>query len=117
MELQQKLLLSRNSIKESKADGNTLNLELIKLQNQIDIAMSEPNPNLTEIKERIMALASEKYLILGTLNEDNYLSHTIERLSETEPNSRLLTDITMKIIVSHTKATELILKNGQKVKI
>ena len=103
--------------KESKADDKTLNLELNKLKNQIDLAMSDPNPNLIEIKERIMALASEKYIALGNLTEDSYLSHNIERLSETELNSRLLTDIMMKIVVSHTKATELILKNGQKIKI
>ena len=117
IELQQKLLLSVKFKKESKADDKTLNLELIKLKNQIDLAMSEPNPNLIEIKERIMALASEKYIALENLNEDSYLSHNIERLSETELNSRLLTDIMMKIVVSHTKATELILKNGQKIKI
>ena len=111
------LVLSGCGKKESKEDDKTLNLELIKLKNQIDLAMRDPNPNLIEIKERIMALASEKYIALGNLNEDSYLSHNIERLSETELNSRLLTDIMMKIVVSHTKATELILKNGQKIKI
>ena len=116
MELQRKLLLSGKCNKPSKSDDKTLNLELIKLKNQIDLAMNEPTPNLEEIKESIMKLASEKYSILENIGEDSYLSHTIEGLSDAELNSKLLTAITMKIMVSRTKATELVLTNGQKIK-
>lgn len=116
MELQRKLLLSGKCNKPSKSDDKTLNLELIKLKNQIDLAMNEPTPNLEEIKESIMKLASEKYSALENIGEDSYLSHTIERLSTAEFNSKLLTVITMKIMVSRTKATELVLTNGQKIK-
>lgn len=114
-ELQQKLLLSGKCDKPSKSDGKTLNLELIKLKNQIDLAMNEPTPNLEEIKESIMKLASEKYSVLENIGEDSYLSHTIERLSDTELDSKLLPTITMKIVVSRTKATELVIINGQKI--
>ena len=110
-------MLSGKRNKPSKSDGKSLNLELIKLKNQIDLAMNEPTPNLEEIKESIMKLAREKYSILENIGEDSYLSHTIERLSDTELDSKLLTAITMKIVVSRTKATELVLKNGQKIKI
>lgn len=116
IELQQKLLLSVKFNKPSKSDDKTLNLELIKLKNQIDLAMNEPTPNLEEIKESIMKLASEKYSILENIGEDSYLSHTIEGLSDAELNSKLLTAITMNIMVSRTKATELVLTNGQKIK-
>jgi hypothetical protein len=116
MELQRKLLLSGKCNKPSKSDGKTLNLEFIKLKNQIDIAMNEPTPNLEEIKESIMKLASEKYSVLENIGEDSYLSHTIERLSDTELDSKLLTAVTIKIMVSRTKATELVLTNGQKIK-
>lgn len=64
-----------------------------------------------------MKLAREKYNILENIGEDSYLSHTIERLSDKELDSKLLTAITMKIVVFRTKATELVLKNGQKIKI
>lgn len=117
MELQNKLLLQGNSKKENTANNKALNLELIRLKNQIDLAMNEPNPNLTEIKQSIMVLASEKYTILGNLDADDHLSHIIEKLSKTELSSRLLKEIIIKIIVSHTKATELVLQNGQKIKI
>lgn len=117
IELQRKLLLSEKCKKASKPDSKTLNLELIKLKNQIDLAMNEPTPNLEEIKESIMKLAREKYSLLENIGEDSYLSHTIESLSDTELDSKLLTAITMKLVVSRTKATELVLKNGQKIKI
>lgn len=116
MELQRKLLLSGKCNEQSKSDGKILNLELIKLKNQIDLAMNEPTPNLEEIKESIMKLAREKYSILENIGEDSYLSHTIERLSDTELDSKLLTAITMRIVVSRTKATELVLTNEQKIK-
>lgn len=115
MELQRKLLLSGKCNKPSKSDDKTLNLELIKLKNQIDLAMNEPTPNLEEIKESIIKLASEKYSILENIGKDSYLSHTIERLKGTELDSKLLTAITMKIMVYRTKATELVLTNGQKI--
>lgn len=116
MELQRKLLLSGKSNKPSKSYDKTLNLELIKLKNQIDLAMNEPTPDLEEIKESIMKLASKKYSILENIGKDSYLSHTIDGLSDAELNSKLLTAITMKIMVSRTKATELVLTNGQKIK-
>lgn len=116
IELQRNLLLSGNFKKVSKADGKTLNLELIKLKNQIDLAMNEPIPNLEEIRKSIMALASEKYTVLYSLNlEESKLSYTIEQISQTELNSKLLQEVVMKITVSHTKVTELLLKNGQKI--
>lgn len=116
MDLQRKLLLSGKCNKPSKSDDKTLNLELIKLKNQIDLAMNEPTPNLEEIKESIMKLARKKYSVLENIGEDSYLSHTIERLSDIELDSKLLPTITMKIVVSRTKATELVLTNGQKIK-
>jgi hypothetical protein len=116
MELQRKLLLSEKCKKTSQAESKTLNLELIKLKNRIDLAMNEPTPNLEEIKESIMKLAREKYSILENIGEDSYLSHTIERLSNTELDSKLLPTITMKIVVSRTKAMEIVLTNGQKIK-
>ena len=117
VELQQKLLLSGKFKKESNADGKTLNLELIKLKNQIDLAMNEPTPDLARIKESIMTLASEKYTVMENISEDSYQSHIIEKHSERSLSGKLLAEITMKIVVSHTKATELVLKNGQKIKI
>lgn len=115
LELQKKLISKGKNV--GAKDMKSLNAELIILKNQIDLAMKEPTPNLNQIKESIMALAGEKYNIIDSVGEDSYISHVIEKISTTEIDSVVLEKIISKIKITHTKATELILQNGQKIKI
>lgn len=114
--LQEKLLQTKKvkTIKQGK--NKAINLELIKLKNQIDTALGESEPNIEQIKQSIMALASEKYNALSSeLIDSNVLSHTIQQISKTKLDSKSIKETTKTIRVSNCQATELVLKNNETI--
>lgn len=116
--LQEKLLQTKKTKSTKQEKNKTINLELIKLKNQIDTALSESEPNIEQIKQSIMTLASEKYNALNSESMDsNVLSHTIQQISQTELDSNSIKAIAKTIRVSDCQATELVLKNNETISL
>lgn len=98
-------------------NNKTINIELIKLKNQIDISLSESEPNFDEIKDNIMKLASEKFNMLSSsIADDDVINLAINKLNSTTLNSQLIREICTSIVVTHNTATSLILKNNGIIK-
>lgn len=116
--LQQKLAEETRpqEVKELNDQANITKLN--KLKNEIELEINETNPDYKSIKEKIMLLACEKYKGLEVLiQEDIEVYHIIGQLSKKEISSGLLKEVLKKITISHAKAVEFQLKNGQKISI
>lgn len=91
-----------------------MDLGIIRLQNEIDLALSAPKPNPAEIQQSIMKLAAQKYALAESSdNGGDELEQILPRLTGTALNSELLKHITAQIKVKHTQVIALVLKNGQ----
>ncbi|WP_312102887.1 recombinase family protein [Pygmaiobacter massiliensis] len=112
--LQNHLVANRYLAKARQDTQDQIDLGVVRMQNQIDLALNEPTPNLAEIQQIITALASQKYaLIQDPRYNEKELQEKIAQLATSSLDSRLLKEITAQIKLAHTAATALILKNGQ----
>lgn len=110
IEALQKRLYPKQAIPQT-ATSNQIDLAIVRLQNEIDHALSKQEPNLVEIEQNVVALAIQKYAsIQATDIGGEKLEHIINQLSGAELNSELLKHITAQIKVKHTQVTALVLK-------
>lgn len=114
--LQNHLTANRHLAKARQDTQEQINLGVVRMQNHIDLALNQSNPDLAEIQQSIMALAAQKYaLIQGTHCDEKELPEKIVQLLGSQFNSSLLKEITAQIKLAHTSIIALILKNGQTI--
>lgn len=114
--LQNHLAANRHLAKVRQATQDQIDLGVVRMQNQIDLALNESTPNLAETQQIITALASQKYALIQDTNcDEKKLQEKIAQLANSSLDSRLLKEITAQIKLAHTAATALILKNGQTI--
>ncbi|MEG0049976.1 MAG: recombinase family protein [Clostridia bacterium] len=102
--------------KAKNRTGKQIDLHTIRLQNEIDLALSASEPNPAEIQQSILALAAQKYaLIQDTDDGGKELEQILPQLTGTALHSELLKHITAQIKMSHAEVTALVLKNGQMI--
>lgn len=92
-------------------EDSRIDLGVIRLQNEIDHALSRPEPDLPQIRQSILALASQKYAFTEGAEDSGILS--LPRLNPSSLDAQGLKDITKQIIVTYISATALVLKKGQ----
>lgn len=92
-------------------EDSRIDLGVIRLQNEIDHALSRPEPDLAQIRQNILALASQKYAFAEDAEDGGVLS--LPRLNPNGLDTQGLKDVTERITVTYTSATALVLKNGQ----
>jgi hypothetical protein len=92
-------------------EDSRIDLAVIRLQNEIDHALSRPEPDLPQLRQSILALASQKYAFTEDAEDDGVLS--LPRLNPSGLNAQWLKSITEQITVTYIRATALVLKNGQ----
>lgn len=92
-------------------EDSRIDLGVIRLQNEIDHALSSPEPDLAQIRQSILALASQKYAVAEDAEDGGAFS--LPRLHPSDLDAQGLKDITERISVTYTNATALVLKNGQ----
>lgn len=114
--LQNYLAANRHLVIARQDTEKQIDLGVVRMQNQIDLALNQAVPDLTEIQQSIMALATQRYALL----QDDYcggkeLQAKIAQLSTPRLNSKKLKEITSQIQLAHTTATALVLKNGQTI--
>ena len=117
LKLQQDLI-AHKQYEVSTGSHQNLSVELIRIKNQIDLALSDENPNIEEIKNIMMSLASEKYHILDDVDfATSKQGYIIESLPHDKLDSRAIKEICRQIKVSHIKATQIILKGRETMPI
>lgn len=112
--LQQHLGERPHLAQAGEVSGKQIDLGTIRLQNDIDLALSQPEIDPANLQDRILSLAAQKY----ALCDDTGSEVLMERLRELDGgplDSGLLRKITAQIKVVHTGAAALVLKNGQTV--
>ena len=92
-------------------EDSRIDLGVIRLQNEIDHALSRPEPDLPQIRQSILALASQKYAFAEDAKEAGTFS--LSQLNPSGLDAQGLKGITERITVTYTNATALVLKNGQ----
>lgn len=98
------------AVKPQKADSR-IDLGVIRLQNEIDHALSRPEPDLPKMRQSILALASQKYAF--TEDAEDAGAFSLSQLNPGGLDAQGLMDITERITVTYTSVTALVLKNGQ----
>ena len=118
IELLQKYLAENpQSAKSQKKKDNKVNIGIIRLQNEIDLAISEPNADTIDIQKRITQLAVQKYALCDDCGDDGAeLIKQIAQMKDTKLDSKRLKAITVQIKITYTAAIELVLNNGQIVR-
>jgi len=108
--------LAENS-EQSEAQGTNpiqIDISMVRLQNGIDHALSRPEPDLSQIRQSILALAAQKYACTQEADEDGaVVAEKITELAGTGLKAQELKSITAKIKVTYSQVTALVLKNGQ----
>lgn len=95
---------------EQKAD-NQIDLSVMRLQNEIDLAMNQQEPDLTAIQKSVMELAARKYALLQDKGGcDKEIAKRLTQIGA-DLDSSFLKEITAQIKVTHTAAEALVLKN------
>ncbi len=99
-------------VKTQRDTDNQIDIGIIRIQNEIDHALSQPKIDASQIQQSIMELASKKYTLIQNDGEEKELREKISRLTDSF-DSKLMKEIIWQIQIKHTKAVALILKNGQ----
>lgn len=92
-------------------EDSRIDLGVIRLQNEIDHALSRQEPDLPQIRQSILALASQKYAFAEDAEDSEAFS--LSQLNPSGLDAQGLKGITERITVTYTSATALVLKNGQ----
>lgn len=91
-----------------------IDLGVIRLQNEIDHALSRPEPDLPQIRQSILALAAQKYAAMQETEDDSgMLVDSLSQPGDSGLDVQGLKGITEQITVTYTSVTALVLKNGQ----
>lgn len=88
-----------------------IDLGVMRLQNEIDHALSRQEPDLPQIRQSILTLASQKYTF--TEDAEDAGTFSLPKLNPGGLDIQGLKDITEQITVTYTSVTALVLKNGQ----
>lgn len=112
--LQNYLAANRHLVMAWQDTEKQIDISMVQMQNQIDLALNRPGADLAEIQQSIMGLASQRYAFLKD-SSCNWkpLQAKIAQLSGTCLDSSLLKKIISQIQITHIAATALVLKNGQ----
>lgn len=114
--LQNYLAANRQLVIAQQDTEKQIDIGVVRMQNQIDLALNQPVPDLTEIQQSIMALAAGRYALLQEdFSDGKELQAKIAQLSAIRLDSKKLKEITSQIQLAHTTATALVLKNGQTI--
>lgn len=101
------------AVTPQKADRR-IDLGVIRLQNEIDHALSRPEPDLSQIRQSILNLAAQKYAAIQEAeNDSETLADSLSQLGDSGLDAQGLKGITEQIQITYTSATALVLKNGQ----
>lgn len=101
------------AVTPQKADRR-IDLGVIRLQNEIDHALSRPEPDLPQIRQSILMLAAQKYAAMQEAEDDGgMLADSLSQLGSSGLDVQGLRDITAQIKITYTSVTALVLKNGQ----
>lgn len=111
--LQAYLAKNQSIIKMQKDTDNQIDISVIRIQNEIDHALSRPEIDISQIQQSIMELVSRKYALIQDDGDEKELKEKISQLADRSINSRMITEIMSQIQITHTKATAFVLKNGQ----
>lgn len=115
-EMQNHLATSRYLVEARQDTKKQIDIGIVRMQNQIDLALNQPGADLTEVQQSIMALAAQRYgLIQDAHCDGKELKEKIAQLSGAHLDSRLLKEIAAQIQITHTAVTVLVLKNGQTI--
>lgn len=101
------------AVTPQKADRR-IDLGVIRLQNEIDHALSRPGPDLPQIRQSILMLAAQKYVAMQETEDDSEtLADSLSQLGDSGLDAQELRGITEQIQITYTRVTALVLKNGQ----
>lgn len=98
------------------ASNNNISIETLRLQNEIDRLLEQPELEVDKIKSSIMELAAIKYSLC---TDTNYLEQAmLEKLkySENVVDTKLLVDLLENIKVSQDGVSEILLKCGKYIR-
>lgn len=91
-----------------------IDISMVRLQNEIDHALSRPEPDLPQIRKSILSLAAQKYACTQEADEDGAeLAEKITELAGTGLKAQVLKSVATQINITYSHATALVLKNGQ----
>lgn len=95
-----------------KADSR-IDLGVVRLQNEIDHALSRPEPDLPQIRQSILKLAAQKYAAMQEAEDDGgTLADSLSQLRGSGLDAQGLKIITEQIQITYTSVSALVLKNG-----
>lgn len=113
--LQKRLVASPGTAAGTDSTDNRVDITVIRLQNEIDQALTQPEPDHAAIEAAILSLAARKYALCRDGGDSAELAERIGRMETGKLDSAALKAVTEKIIVKHTQAAALVLKNGQTI--
>ena len=113
--LQVYLAENESTIRIRKNTDNQIDIGIIRMQNEIDHALSRTEVNTTELQKTIMELASRKYAFIQDANEGEELKEKIARFSNSPLDCELIRETITQIQLEHMNLTAVILNNGQKI--
>lgn len=91
-----------------------IDLGVIRLQNEIDHALSRLEPDLPQIRQSILALAAQKYAAMQETEDDSgAFADSLLQLRDSGLDAQGLRCITERIQITYTSVSALVLKNGQ----
>lgn len=112
--LQNYLAANQHLVKDQQNTLNQIDIRMVRMQNQIDLALNQQGADLVGIQQSIMEFAAQKYKLLQDTHCDGKeLKAKIAQLSGPQLDSRLIKEITAQIQLTHTATTALVLRNGQ----
>ena len=113
--LQGYLAENESTIRIRKNTDNQIDIGIIRMQNEIDHALSRTEVNTTELQKTIMELASRKYAFIQDANEGEELKEKIAQLSNSPLDCELIRETITQIQLEHINFIAVILNNGQKI--
>lgn len=113
--LQRHLAEHPHLAKARGASGKQIDLGIIRLQNNIDLALSQPEIDPAAVQNSILSLAAQKYALCDDAGAGEELAARLRQLDGGLLDLGLLRELTAQIKVVHTGAAALVLKNGQTV--
>lgn len=100
------------AVTPQKADRR-IDLGVIRLQNEIDHALSRPEPDLPQIRQSILMLAAQKYAAQESEDDGRALADSLSRPKDSGLDAKGLKGIIEQIEITYASVSALVLKNGQ----
>ena len=112
--LQNHLAGNQHLVRTQRGTDNQINIGVIRVQNEIDHALSQQEIDHAGIQQTIMELAAQKYLLIQDTHVDGKeLKTKIAQLAGSRLDSKLMQEILSQIQITYIRSTALVLKNGQ----